>query len=120
MIEQSPIFRPFWFSMAIAMVFVLSSSDARASEQSGRVTDLVVRASDGLVLMYLQGARTAKPACATQDYWLVKAENTTAGKQQHATLLAAKLIGKNVRVVGGNQCTRWGDGEDIDSLYILD
>ena len=93
---------------------------AVASEQVGRITSLLVRASDGLVAVELEGTRAAKPACAVYNYWLIKTESTTAGKQQHATLLAAKLSGKSVRIVGSNQCTRWHDGEDIDGLYVLD
>ena len=91
-----------------------------AGEQSGRITSLLVRASDGLISVELEGSHSGKPACATYNYWILKGEGTSTGKQQYAALLAAKLSGKTVRIQGGDQCTRWADGEDINSIYIVD
>lgn len=93
---------------------------ARASEQTGLITMLYVRASDGLILVQLDGARTSMPACATQPYFLIKAENTSTGKQQYAQLLASRLSRQLVRIIGGNTCIRWHDGEDIDVVALAD
>jgi hypothetical protein len=98
----------------------LASLDAVAGTQTGRVTHLIVRASDGLVHVYLDGGASGKPPCATSPYWMVKAEATLVGKQQYAALLAAKVSGRLVTIVGSNACTRWGDGEDIDTLDLGD
>ncbi|MEE4243956.1 MAG: hypothetical protein V2I33_01015, partial [Kangiellaceae bacterium] len=63
---------------------------------------------------------TGKPACATTGYWMIKDENSPAGKTQISQIIAAKLAGKKIRVVGSNACTRWPDGEDINVLLIQD
>jgi hypothetical protein len=89
-----------------------------AGSQTGKVKWITVRWSDGLVYFQLEGSGFAKPVCATQSYWIIKNENSIAGKQQHATLLAAKLTGQTISVDGWNQCTRWVDGEDVDSIRI--
>lgn len=90
---------------------------AQAGEQSGQVTQILTRASDGLVLFYLSGTPTARPACASaQSYWMIKDENSATGKRQLAILLAARASGQTIRVSGSNQCTRWPDGEDVNSL----
>jgi hypothetical protein len=110
-----------WLAVTALATLCLSMSPAAASVQIGKITDLLVRAQDGLIAVEIEGGpRAAKPPCATMNYWLIKAESSTTGKQQHATLLAAKLTGKSVRLVGSNQCTRWSDGEDIDSVQVLD
>lgn len=93
---------------------------ASAGQQSGRVVQLIVRASDGLIYAYLDGAASGKPACATNSYWMIKSESTLVGRQHHATLLAAKLSGKTLLLIGANTCTRWGDGEDINEIWLQD
>lgn len=118
--HRLPCVRHLRMAIATAATCSLSPSPAVAGEQTGRITSLLVRASDGLVSVELEGTHSAKPACATYNYWMIKAESTTTGKQQYAALLGAKLSGKQVRLIGSNQCTRWGDGEDIDGLYVLD
>jgi hypothetical protein len=107
---------------SLCLIFAVFGAvgSACAGEQGGRITALVVRASDGLTFVHLDGAASGKPACATYDYWMIKADASLAGKQQYAALLGAKLSGKTVRIVGSNLCTRWGDGEDIDSLFVHD
>ena len=101
----------------VAFTSVLGATTGLASEQTGRVTQLIVRASDGLVYFYLDGARTARPACApTNTYWMIKAEASETGKKQLAMLMVARETGKPLRVVGSNTCTRWVDGEDVDSI----
>jgi len=47
---------------------------------------------------------------------MIKAENSNAGKQMLAMLLAARAQGQAITVVGSNSCTRWGDGEDADEI----
>lgn len=89
---------------------------AVAGQQTGTVAMLLVRQSDGMVYFYLDGTATGKPACATNAYWMIKDENSNAGKQMLAMLLAARAQGQAITVVGNNTCTRWSDGEDVDQI----
>lgn len=81
---------------------------------------MLVRASDGLVSVELEGTHAGKPACAIYDYWMIREEASVFGKQQYAMLLSAKLAGKSIKIIGSNQCVRWLDGEDIDAIFLLD
>jgi hypothetical protein len=90
------------------------------SSQIGTVARLHVRAADGLVYFYVQGIRSALPACATQGYWIIADETSSAGKQQLALLLMAEAAGKPVIVSGAGTCNRWRDGEDVSEIAVSD
>jgi hypothetical protein len=102
---------------AMSIGLLLATGTASAG-QIGRITALEVRASDGLVYLTVEGERSGKPACATHDYWIVKAENSPAGQRQYAMLVAAKLSNAVVGIIGLGTCSRWGDGEDISSVIL--
>ena len=91
-----------------------------ASDQNGKVNALEIRASDGLIFFVLDGNRSAKPSCATRDYWMIRDEKSNAGKQQFAALLSAKISGRAILIRGSGTCARWGDGEDIESVVVVD
>lgn len=104
----------------VLFLLLATSMDVSAGTQSGTVNYVIVRASDGLVYFTLKGgAISGSPACATIKYWMIKDESSNAGKLQYSMLLSAHASGKTVRVTGMNTCTRWGDGEDVDSIRIL-
>ena len=97
----------------------VASFSVNASTQTGKVTKIYVRASDGLTYFVLDSAAPSdKPACATKAYWMIKDENSEAGKKQYSMLLAARSSGKTVTVYGSDTCTRWGDGEDVNSIVF--
>lgn len=104
----------------IALVLSIMSSTVNAGSQTGKISTLYARASDNLHLVSLTGgtAKIDSPACATRDYWLIRDENSVAGKSQFSQLLAAKMAGKTVTISGLNSCIRWGDGEDINTIII--
>lgn len=106
--------RPFLL-MLILSLLVTSVS---ASEQTGKIAYLTTRDSDGLIYFVVNGARSVKPACATQNYWVIKSENTESGKRQFAALLAARLSGASVKIWGASTCVRWGDGEDVMAVEL--
>lgn len=93
---------------------------AIASDQAGKVTNVSIRASDGIMMANLDGVRSAAPACATRTYWAIKDESSSAGKSQFAALLAARIAGATVTLVGTGLCTRWPDAEDINWVYVRD
>jgi len=95
-----------------------ASGLATAGSQTGTIIGIHVRASDGLIYVLIDGPMSNRPACATINYWMIKNENSTTGKQQLAQLLAARASGKQVTLVGSNTCTRWSDGEDIDDVVF--
>lgn len=105
---------------AILLFFfgLIFNSTAFAGTATGQVTKIDVRASDGLVLFYLSGQTTGSPSCSHWSYWIIKDENSATGKRQLAMLLMAKATGQQVSVGGAGTCTRWPDGEDVDTLEM--
>ncbi|KAB0479306.1 hypothetical protein F7Q91_13600 [Vibrio chagasii] len=106
----------------IALLFYIMSSTVYAGSQTGKVSTLYARASDNLHLVMLTGGtdKVDSPSCATKGYWLIRDENSVAGKSQFSQLLAAKMAGKTVTISGLNSCIRWFDGEDINKIVIKD
>jgi hypothetical protein len=90
-----------------------------AGSQTGLVTNINVR-TDGLHWFTLSGDRGAMPTCTNGHftYWMIKDENSTYGKSQFSMLLAAYMAQKPVTIVGTGSCTRWGDGEDINTVVF--
>lgn len=103
---------------AIIVLFSVSMflSPAFAGTQTGQVTQILVRAQDGLIYFQMSGPVTApRPACAQNtSYWMIRDENSNAGKQQLGLLLAARATGQSITVTGSNTCLRWVDGEDVN------
>ena len=84
----------------------------------GTVFRLHVRASDGLVYVYLNGNRINRPPCAVQSYWIIRDETSAVGKQQLALLMLAQTTGRSVIIQGSGLCTRFTDGEDIKEVAL--
>lgn len=95
-------------------------SGAIAGSQIGKVSYILVRASDGLIYFMMTGTPENRPPCATINYWMIKDENSNAGKQQLSLLLSAQAAGRTIRVFGLDSCTRWIDGEDVNFIQIFD
>lgn len=94
------------------------SSGCLAGYQSGKVAKFGVRSSDGLVWVELDGVASDKLGCARYSYWMIKDEKSLAGKLQYAQLLSARVSGQIVTIQGDGSCSRWGDGENIDTIII--
>jgi hypothetical protein len=106
---------------ALCALALNATISAHAGTVEGTISHLYQRSSDGLVILYVSGTASGRPTCAASTvYWIVKDENSSAGKGHFAMLLAAKIAGKSVRIVGANTCVRWGDGEDINYVEVLD
>lgn len=106
--------------IACTASLMMAAGVAPAGTAEGQITNFYQRSSDGLIIVYLSGAVTGRPGCAAStSYWMVKDENSNAGKGHFAMLLAAQMAGKNVRIIGANTCVRWGDGEDIQYIQVL-
>ena len=89
-----------------------------AGEQKGVITQLNAR-YDGVHWVRLSGVHNNRPGCAVnQTYWMVKDENSQAGKTQISMLMSAYMKGEVVMIDGLNTCTRWGDGEDIATVTL--
>lgn len=103
------------------LVILLFSNFVFAGSQQGKVDKVIVRASDGLIYFTLDdpSSRVQPAPCAVNTYWIIRDENSNAGKQQYSMILAAHAAGKTVSVVGMNTCIRWGDGEDVNEIVIL-
>jgi len=101
-------------------LFCASLSSAIAGSQTGQVTDIYTRASDGLVYVELSGVHANRPDCAAQhSYWMIRDEKSLTGKQQLALLMQAQATGQQVTISGFNTCGRWIDGEDIDGIRLV-
>jgi len=103
-------------------LIVLFSANVLAGKQIGKIETLYARASDGLHLVLLtdETQKSGSPPCAAFNYWIIKDESSTAGKSQFSQLLAAQVANKTVYIDGGNTCSRWRDGEDINTITIRD
>lgn len=107
------------FRAYLVAAFLSISPVCLAGTQTGIIDVLYVRASDGLVWFTLTGvAKSSSPACAKNQFWMIKDENSATGKRQYAQLLAAQISGRTVAVSGMNTCVRWFDGEDVDVITI--
>lgn len=102
----------------LSFIFINS---ALASDYTGKVESIVVRDYDDLVSIYLKGTRTSDvPNCAkSQQYMVIKNENSANGKRQLALLMMAHATNSTVVVVGAGTCSRWVDGEDINIIKVL-
>lgn len=105
----------------LLVLILLCCLPLSAGKSSGYVDSVLVRDSDGLVYFFLRDevVMSQKPSCATKKYWMVKNENSTAGKNQLSLLMAAQMAGKKVKVYGYNTCERWSDGEDVNTVQLL-
>jgi hypothetical protein len=111
------IYRRACLAAALAVV----SCSAVAGDITGYVTSVVTRDSDGLTYAVVAGTPSSRAACAAAtSYWIVAAETTESGKKQYALLLSAKTSGLRVTINGKGTCTRWIDGEDINTLQLID
>jgi hypothetical protein len=103
--------------LVLAGIAPLTPQRANAGTQTGTITNLITRDSDGLVYVYLTGSASGRPACAAgTQYWMIPNETSDSGKRMYASLLAAQMASRVVIVTGKNTCTRWGDGEDINAV----
>lgn len=96
----------------------LIASPAMAGTQTGYITFLQVRDTDGLVYFGLTGTATGKPACAFHSPWSITNENSDTGKRLFALLMSAHAAGQQVSVTGKNTCTRWADQEDVATVSL--
>ncbi len=105
--------------LAISIVLVLSSASASAGTVTGQVKFLTVREADNLHYVVINGIETGRPSCAAAtNYLMIKNEDSNTGRSQFASLLSAKISGTPVTIIGAGTCTRWGDGEDINSVIL--
>jgi len=102
----------------IVLAFLLFAGAAvQAGQVTGKITSVVVRQSDGLTYFYTDGTPTGRPACAAATtYWMIKDEDSEAGRRLYSMILTARASGAQIIVTGANTCTRWGDGEDVERI----
>ena len=86
---------------------------------TGTVQQVLVRASDGLVYTVINGTASGQPSCATHTYWMIMNETSDVGHKQYALLLQDQATNAQVTIYGNGTCTRWADGEDIDSIVSI-
>jgi hypothetical protein len=102
----------------VFLLFCFYTIPVIAGEQYRKVSEILVRGSDGLHYFWLEGGSSGKPQCAKNTYWMIRDENSAAGKAQFAILLSAQAQQKPIKVVGSGSCTRWSDGEDVDYISV--
>ncbi|CAI3143775.1 hypothetical protein MWMV7_MWMV7_02249 [Acinetobacter calcoaceticus] len=105
------------FKEVIFFFVILFSSNIWAGSAKGKIINIIVRDSDGLVYVTVEG-RANKPACAVGNYMIIKNENSATGKRQLALLLMAQAANKIIYIKGYDTCSRWPDGEDIDYIIV--
>ena len=104
------------FALMLASCCAIGVSPAIAGTQAGYIKDIYIRDSDGLILVDLFGTASGHPVCAQQPYWIIPNESSETGKRLLALLLAAQLSSRYITIQGKDTCSRWGDGEDIETV----
>ncbi|PHR54836.1 MAG: hypothetical protein COA47_14825 [Robiginitomaculum sp.] len=99
-------------------VLLVLPRTSMAGEVTGPISQIITRI-DGLHYFYITGTASSKPGCATSLYWMIKDENSVAGKSQFSQILTAYATGRTVKIVGNNSCTRWPDGEDVSAVFSM-
>jgi regulator of extracellular matrix RemA (YlzA/DUF370 family) len=103
----------------LALSSILFTNTIYASTYTGKISSIIIRDSDGLVYLYIDGERVGnRPECAKYNYMMIKNENSATGKRQLAQLLMAQATNKKVVIIGHETCSRWIDGEDINYVDI--
>jgi hypothetical protein len=100
--------------LAITACATALSCGAHAGSSSGKVTTLIINASN--YLFFTAGAKTGSPVCGNNNQWAINLA-TTQGKNIYALLLSAQALDKTVTVYGNNTCNNWGDREDVLYAY---
>jgi hypothetical protein len=93
----------FFFGIAVA---IGTSGPVSASVSSGgQITYVSVdqSASNGYIFI-VSGPRSTKPACATEDGWVIVSPASDKGKAIYATILTANAADQTVTVTGTNAC----------------
>lgn len=103
----------------LALSSILFTNAIYASTYTGKISSIIIRDSDGLVYVYMEGQRVGNiPSCSAYNYMMIKNENSATGKRQLAQLLLAQATNKTVVIVGYDVCTRWANGEDINYIEV--
>ncbi|MDE2422387.1 MAG: hypothetical protein KGO49_14550 [Gammaproteobacteria bacterium] len=107
-------------SFSLFLILSILTTAAFGGTQTGVPYNLYVRATDGLVYFWMNGAAATNraPCASNTGYWMIQNENSNAGKMQLAQIIAAIGANQTVTIVGSGQCTRWPDGEDISNVII--
>lgn len=102
-------------SIFFCVIYFLSNY-AWAGTSSGSVTSVTVNAYN--YLFFSNGTKSGTPGCGSgnPNDWAVDL-STAKGRSIYALVLSSQIQGKSITVIGGNQCTTWGDREDV--LYMF-
>lgn len=66
----------------------------------------------GMVYFQHSGTRATRPACATQNRWVINMSNS-GGQAMLSALLTAYASAKPITIVGTGDCRDWPDTESI-------
>jgi hypothetical protein len=80
------------------------ATPALASSQTGLVGYVVPDNNGAPSVFSVNGSRTTKPACATDDFWAIANPTSDSAKVMYATILTAQIAGRTVQVVGAGTC----------------
>lgn len=91
-----------WLASLCAVAFI-STAPASASDQTGPV-NWVGLDNTSPYAFTLTGSRTAKPACATDDAWVIVGPSTDQAKAMLAGVLSAYGTGRTIQATGTGTC----------------
>lgn len=103
----------------IVALLLVSPGSAEASEAGiGKPSALLVH-EQGAAFFHHDGPRTARPACASEDRWVINL-STQAGQAMYAAVLTAIASGRKIAVHGAGTCSVWGDTESVTYIQVFD
>ena len=110
----------------IFILLALNLSTVFAYVHQGNIESIKIR-EDGVIKIELDTVWD-NVSCRTRDWWIIKDENSAAGKAQLSLALTAQVSGKTVKVdgfPGAGNCLRMVNdpankrGEDIKNISII-
>lgn len=104
-------------ALSVILGVVWTPSAAISSQSSGGQVTYITTMNNGIILFDVSGARTTRPACATQVRWAFNG-STAAGHAKLASLLTAYARQVTVNIFGTATCVSWGDTEEVDYFNI--
>jgi hypothetical protein len=95
--------KPAWIAMTFSLNLLVSGS-AIASDQDGSVSWYAADITTSPYAFLVLGARTPKPACATDDAWAIINPTTDGSKALLAGIMTARVGNRAVQVRGSGIC----------------
>jgi hypothetical protein len=91
-------------AISVIAASLAPSSSFASSQPVAVITAISIDNNGGPYVFLASGARTAKPSCATDDFWAISDPTGDNAKAMLANIMTASALGKQIRVEGTGTC----------------